>query len=205
MLPLALLGALALHPAAHADAPAAPAAAAASAGPAAAAGHHAHHAGHKPAGGTVFATLYAVNPGGERRSIGTISFRDSQNGLIVEPRLAGLDAGPHAAHVHERPSCAASEATPGEKVAAGGAGDHYDPDRTNVHAGPYGAGHRGDLPNLTIEADGGATIPVLAPRLTTSELRGRALIIHAGADRYGDHAAHQHGSGGARAYCGLIE
>jgi Cu-Zn family superoxide dismutase len=200
MLSLALLGALALNPAAHADA------SAGSAGPAAAAaGHHAHGAGHRPAGGEVFVTLHAVNPGDERSSIGTISFRDSKNGLIVEPRLAGLGAGPHAAHVHERPSCAASEAAPGEKVAAGGAGNHYDPDRTNIHAGPYGAGHRGDLPNLTVEADGSATIPVLAPRLTTAELRGRALIIHAGADRYGDHAAHQHGSGGARAYCGLIK
>jgi Cu-Zn family superoxide dismutase len=202
MLPLALLGALALHPAAHAEAPAA---AAASAGPAAAAGHHAHHAGHKPAGSEVFATLYVVDTDGKRRSIGTISFRDSQYGLIVAPRLAGLDAGAHAAHVHERPSCADSAVTPGERVAAGGAGGHYDPDGTNVHTGPYGTGHRGDLPNLIVEADGGATIPVLAPRLTTSELRGRALIIHAGADRYDDHAAHQHGSGGARAYCGLIE
>lgn len=143
----------------------------------------------------------AVAPG---REVGTVTFRDGPHGLLVEPRLHGLGAGPHAAHVHGGGSCAATEEHPGQRAPAGGAGDHYDPDHTNRHAGPYGDGHRGDLPNLLVEQDGSATITMLAPRLKAQELRGRALIIHAGADRYDAHAAHAHGTGGARSYCGII-
>ena len=182
---LVLLAALTLNSAAHA----AP---------------HPEAAGGPASADAVVATLYAADAVGERASLGTIGFRDSPYGLIVAPRLAGLAAGAHAAHIHEKASCSSSAPGAGEQVAAGGAGNHYDPDGAKVHAGPYGGGHRGDLPNLIVEADGSATIPVLAPRLRAAELSGRAIIVHAGPDRYQDHAAHHQGSGGARVYCGLI-
>jgi Cu-Zn family superoxide dismutase len=84
------------------------------------------------------------------------------------------------------------------------AGDHYDPEGTDRHAGPYGDGHLGDLPNLIVEADGTATIPVLAPRLSVSEIYDRSIMIHAEPDRYDEHETHHHGKGGARIYCGVI-
>jgi Cu-Zn family superoxide dismutase len=84
------------------------------------------------------------------------------------------------------------------------AGDYYDPAGTGRHAGPYGDGHPGDLPNLIGEQDGTVTIPVLAPRLMVKDIQNRALMIHAAPDRYAAHGHHRHGKGGARMYCGVI-
>ena len=43
-------------------------------------------------------------------------------------------------------------------------------------------------------------MPLLAPRLDVAAIAGRALIVHAGPDRY----AENRDKGGARAYCGVI-
>ncbi len=88
----------------------------------------------------------------------------------------------------------------GKTVAGGAAGGHYDPQGAGRHGGPYGDGHRGDLPNLVAEADGSATMPVVAPRLDVAAITGRALIIHGGPDRYAD----DRDKAGRRAYCGVI-
>ncbi|NNE62329.1 MAG: superoxide dismutase, partial [Woeseia sp.] len=72
------------------------------------------------------------------------------------------------------------------------------------HAGPYGDGHLGDLPNLLVEPSGVSYVPVLAPRVTVADVKGRSLMIHAGADRYDEYGEHMHGKGGMRMYCGII-
>ena len=79
------------------------------------------------------------------------------------------------------------------------AGGHYDPDKTGQHKGPEGAGHKGDLPMLSVAADGTAREAIVSKRLRLDEVRGRALIIHAEADNYADQA------GGARMACGVIQ
>lgn len=153
----------------------------------------------------------------ERAEVGVIRFRDGPDGLIVEPQLKSLSAGLHAAHVHEKGDCGPGTDASGKAMPGGAAGGHYDPAKTDKHAGPYGDGHLGDLPNLTVEADGRVSKSVVAPRLKVAALRGRSLMIHAGADDYGTSAApaqakegghHHHvtmqGMGGARAYCGVI-
>lgn len=88
-------------------------------------------------------------------------------------------------------------------MAALSAGGHYDPDKSDRHDAPWGTGHRGDLPPLFVDASGKASQPVLAPRLKMAELRGRALIVHAGGDNHADHPAPL-GGGGARMACGVI-
>jgi Cu-Zn family superoxide dismutase len=143
---------------------------------------------------TPSATVKRLTSQGTAETVGTVSFRDSQYGLIIQPNLRGLPPGPHGTHVHENPSCAAgSDGAPGM-----GAGSHYDPRTTGKHEGPYGDGQIGDLPNLIVEADGTATLPILAPRLKTSDLAGRSIMVHAGKDNYGD------SPGGGRAFCGVI-
>ncbi|WP_337133567.1 superoxide dismutase family protein, partial [Staphylococcus aureus] len=92
----------------------------------------------------------------------------------------------------------------GELTAALQAGGHYDPDGAGRHEGPYGEGHRGDLPVLTVGEDGAASLPVLAPRLDLDEMAGRSLMIHAGGDNYADEPAPL-GGGGARLACGVVE
>ena len=149
--------------------------------------------------GSMSATVNRVTAQGTAERVGTVTFRDSEYGLIAEPDLRGLPPGPAGLHVHQNPSCQPSGGTPG-----GAAGSHYDPDNTGVHRGPYAEGHLGDLPNLIVEQDGTASIPVLAPRVELSDLEGRSLMIHAEKDAYHEHGDHAHGAGGARAYCGII-
>ncbi|MGB5245982.1 MAG: superoxide dismutase family protein [Woeseia sp.] len=135
------------------------------------------------------------------KTFGMVSFEDGPYGLVVTPRLHDMDPGSHAVHVHENPSCAMDEAG----MPAGAAGDHYDPGGSGLHRGPYGDGHLGDLPNLNVEPTGMAFVPVLAPRVTVADLKGRSLMIHAGADRYEEYGEHMHGKGGMRMYCGVIK
>lgn len=135
------------------------------------------------------------------KTFGLVSFEDSPYGLVITPRLHGMDPGSHAAHVHENASCAMDEAG----VPAGAAGDHYDPNGSGLHTGPYGDGHLGDLPNLNVESNGMSFVPVLAPRVTVADLEGRTLMIHSGADRYNEYGEHIHGKGGMRMYCGVIK
>lgn len=151
-------------------------------------------------------TLHAVTMEGISSEIGRIRFEDSEYGLLIRPDLHGLPPGPHDTHVHENLDCGPAERD-GELIPAGAAGGHYDPHNTGRSDGPYGNGALGDLPNLIVEHDGAATIPILAPRLKVDDLHGRALVIHAGPGRYGKgHASHHHDEAAARRIaCGVIE
>jgi Cu-Zn family superoxide dismutase len=88
-------------------------------------------------------------------------------------------------------------------VAGLAAGGHFDPSNSGMHQGPYGAGHLGDLPALYVDSLGRAVQPVLAPRVKIDDIRGRALMIHAGGDNYADQPKAL-GGGGARVACGVI-
>ncbi len=65
------------------------------------------------------------------------------------------------------------------------AGGHFDSAQTGRHGEPWGDGNLGDLPALVVASDGSATMPVLAPRLKLADVRGRALMVHAGGARIG--------------------
>ena len=83
----------------------------------------------------------------------------------------------------------------------GAAGEHYDPDETKSHRGPYGQGHKGDLPQLQI-ARNAAEITVTSSRLRMADVAGRALVIHEGGDNYTDKP--ENGGAGARIACGVV-
>lgn len=151
---------------------------------------------------TKVATVNAIDATGVKAAIGTIAFRDSRQGLVVEPKLKGLPAGLRGFHIHENASCDPS--TQNDQAVAGlGAGGHYDAASVKKHEGPHGEGHLGDLPALMVDPDGSAVLPVLAKRLKAKDLAGRAVIIHAGGDNYTDAPAL--GGGGARIACGIIK
>ncbi len=137
------------------------------------------------------------------KAAGTITVSENVHGIVFTPALSGLAPGAHGFHVHLNPSCAAAEKD-GKLVPGLAAGGHYDPGATGKHLGPYAEGHFGDLPVLYADADGKATIPVLAPRLQLTDLAGRSLMIHAGGDNYSDTPAAL-GGGGARAACGVVK
>ncbi|HEX6791446.1 MAG TPA: superoxide dismutase [Cu-Zn] SodC, partial [Candidatus Krumholzibacteria bacterium] len=136
-------------------------------------------------------------------SVGTITVSDTEHGALFTPQLSKLAPGLHGFHLHENPTC---ECAPkeGKMTAAHAAGAHLDPAKTGKHEGPYGKGHLGDLPPLYVAADGTCTLPVLAPRLKVSDVKNRALMIHAGADNYSD-TPEALGGGGARIACGVVK
>lgn len=148
-------------------------------------------------------SVYKLETSGLGEEIGVIEVRDSEYGLVLSPNLTGLSPGIHGFHLHETPSCDPARRD-GELVPGLGAGGHFDPEGTGVHEGPYGNGHLGDLPPLYVSESGEATLPLLAPRLTVADLRGRALIVHAGGDNYSDEPQPL-GGGGARVACTVID
>lgn len=129
-------------------------------------------------------------------SAGVVSFTDSPYGLLIVPNLKSLTPGLHGFHVHTKADCS------GRGTAAGG---HFDPEQTGKHLGPYDAnGHLGDLPALTVNANGIANTPILAPRLKEKDLQHHAIIIHEGGDNYSD-IPKKLGGGGGRIACAVIE
>lgn len=150
------------------------------------------------------APMTLVTAGGTGKMIGTVTITESPNGLVFTPALTDLPAGPHGYHVHENGSCGVNEKD-GKKVAAGAAGGHYDPHGSKQHLGPTGNGHLGDLPPLVVGGDGRATVSVTAPHLTRlADVKGKALMIHAGGDNYAD-KPQPLGGGGERIACGVIQ
>ena len=152
---------------------------------------------------TAIATVNSISATGIGKSVGTVTFADGAQGLVITPKLAGLPPGQHGFHIHAKGDCGpgTNEGKPAAGFAAGG---HYDPADTRKHLGPLStAGHRGDLPGLVVDSRGDATEAVTAPHLTVEEIRGRSIMIHAGGDNYSD-TPKPLGGGGARIACGVI-
>lgn len=138
----------------------------------------------------------------EGNLVGTITFEDSASGLLITPNLRKIQPGVHGFHVHNNPSCDAGQKD-GESVLGLAAGDHYDPNDSKQHLGPYGSGHLGDMPTLEVDDKGDINKTLLAPRLKVADLKSKAVIIHASGDNYADAPAAL-GGGGARQYCGVV-
>ncbi|WP_328188973.1 superoxide dismutase family protein [Marinobacter sp. OP 3.4] len=142
-------------------------------------------------------------------SIGTIRVTQLAEGLLFEPALEELSPGLHGFHVHEGDQCAPTRERDNDSAApsvepAGEAGTHWDPGLKGNHEGPWGMGHLGDLPNLYVDPDGVATLPVYAPRLTLRDISERALVVHANRDNYTDDPDGMGGSGNTVA-CGVLK
>ena len=147
--------------------------------------------------------IHTVTAEGVGASIGTARLMDADGGLkIVVDIHGGLSDGLHGFHVHQNPSCAPAQ-TDGKAVAAAAAGGHFDSQKTGHHMGPSGEGHMGDLPVISVTGGMAMNQVLWAPRLTLAEVRGRALMIHAGGDNYRDNPQPL-GGGGGRAACGVV-
>jgi Cu-Zn family superoxide dismutase len=149
------------------------------------------------------AKMNAVSDAGIGAPVGSVSITETKYGIVFTPALTGLPPGLHGFHVHEKGSCDAAQKE-GKLVAGLAAGGHYDPAGSKHHGLPWGDGHLGDLPALAVDSNGAANNPVLAPRLKMADVKGRALMVHAGGDNHSDHPAAL-GGGGARIACGVIE
>jgi Cu-Zn family superoxide dismutase len=154
---------------------------------------------------TASVTVNAIDASGVGKKIGMLQLADTDKGLRIVPRLTNLPPGQHGIHVHVNPSCGAAPGPDGQAAAGFAAGGHYDPAATGKHLGPLStAGHKGDLPVLVVDADGNARQAVIAPHLTVADVKGHAIMIHAGGDNYSDQPAPL-GGGGARIACAVVK
>lgn len=146
-----------------------------------------------------------LDPANGNQDIGKIVVTESDYGLVFTPELRDLTPGLHGFHLHQNPSCDPKEQD-GKVVAGLAAGGHWDPEKAEKHGFPWQKeAHLGDLPALTVNQDGTATNPVLAPRLKKlADIKQRSIMIHAGGDNHADSPAPL-GGGGARMACGIIK
>jgi superoxide dismutase, Cu-Zn family len=157
--------------------------------------------------------------------IGRVSFTsDGETTLVavsaeLTPEQGGSIRGMHV-HANDKPEngegCMADPAQPASThfVSVDG---HYNP-----HGGKHGH-HNGDLPAVFFSQAGEASMRFLTDQFQAEDLIGRAVILHEGADNYGNvpvgDAPNQYtpndpaaleltantGNAGARIACGVIE
>jgi Cu-Zn family superoxide dismutase len=150
------------------------------------------------------ATVNKIDESGVGAALGKLKLSDSKGGLKITPALKGLPPGPHGFHVHANGDCGPAENN-GKMTAGFAAGGHLDPANTGKHLGPDSTeGHKGDLPVLVVDANGNAKTPVVAPHLKVKDVKGHAIVVHAGGDNYADQPAPL-GGGGARIACGVVK
>jgi superoxide dismutase, Cu-Zn family len=143
-----------------------------------------------------------IDTTGVGKPAGTITVKQTADGLELDTKLKGLAPGEHGFHLHENGSCAPADKD-GKPAAGQAAGGHFDPDATKAHKGPGGGGHKGDLPKLEVDAKGEANAKLKVAGLKLDDVKGKALMIHEGGDNYAD-APKPLGGGGARVACGVI-
>lgn len=131
---------------------------------------------------------------------GEVSFASTGGMLRLKGEVRGLRPNAnHGFHVHENGDCSAADAT--------SAGGHFNPGGS-AHGQPgAGAHHAGDLPNLTADARGVATVDVQVSGLSLAagernSVINRALVVHRDPDDYRSQPA---GNSGARIACGIIK
>lgn len=116
--------------------------------------------------------------------MGTATFEEAANGVILTLKLEGLEAGEYGFHIHEH-----GKATPPTFMDALG---HFNPtdNKHGIHS--EGGPHIGDFPNLIVGKDGKVDIVFVvsnvslapdAPYTLRTE-NGTSLIIHEGPDDY---------------------
>ena len=145
----------------------------------------------EPMDGPVFTM---VNAGGH--SVGTVRMWQTPGGVGMRILASGLPHGNHGLHVHAVGRCD----PPGFTTA----GPHWNPTAAkhgfNNPAGPHG----GDLPNVTVAANGTLSESVSLPGASLATLLdadGAALVLHAAPD---DYATDPTGNSGQAIACAVI-
>ena len=110
--------------------------------------------------------MNSIDANGVGKKVGTLGLSDTKAGLRIIPRLTDLPAGDHGFHVHVNPNCGPANGPNGQPAAGMAAGGHFDPANTGKHLGPKGEGHKGDMPVLTVGADGKAAKADFTPSFT---------------------------------------
>ena len=139
------------------------------------------------------------------QAVGTATFIEGPQGVVIHVSAKGLPPGPKGVHIHSVGTCADTDKG---FVASKG---HLNPDgEKHGLLNPEGP-DAGDLPNLFVHTDGSIEAELYTPLASLDGKAGRArildedgaaLVIHENRD---DHAAQPIGGAGARIFCGVIK
>ncbi|QLY30689.1 superoxide dismutase[Cu-Zn] [Nocardia huaxiensis] len=124
--------------------------------------------------------------------VGTATFGKVGGHLEVTLEANGLTPGFHGLHIHEVGECkpnsvAPTGGNPGDFLSAGG----------HLQVGAQKHPASGDLTSLEVRTDGSAKLVTTTDAVTLDEIKGKALIIHAGADNFGNIPSRYSQPGGA--------
>ncbi|CAN1486215.1 SodC Cu/Zn superoxide dismutase [Flavobacteriaceae bacterium] len=130
---------------------------------------------------------------------GTATFVAKNGKVTFVAKIAGLQPGIHAIHIHEKSDCSAADGS--------SAGGHWNP--TFKKHGKWGEGeyHKGDIGNFIADEKGNGTITFSTNEWSiggedpTKDILGKGLIVHQGADDFTTQPA---GNAGARVACSAI-
>jgi Cu-Zn family superoxide dismutase len=131
---------------------------------------------------------------------GNVVFTQDQGVVTMIAVLSGLSEGQHAIHIHEKADCSSEDGS--------SAGGHWNP--TGQPHGKWGdnAGyHKGDIGNVTANANGHATITMVTGEWCigcgddSKDILGKSIIVHQGVD---DLKSQPSGAAGSRVSCGGI-
>jgi superoxide dismutase, Cu-Zn family len=131
------------------------------------------------------------------RPVGTATLTQVGDSIQIRIESTGLPRGPHGAHVHAVGQCTAPTFE--------SAGPHWNPTgRQHGKNNPAGM-HKGDLPNLLIDATGRGTLEytvaagnMIGGAAPLLDADGAAIVVHASAD---DYRTDPTGNSGGRIAC----
>lgn len=157
----------------------------------------------------------------EGQAVGSVTFTQMPQGVVLRIELQGLSSGWHAIHIHETASCEPPFASAGAHFNPGDEQHGYDSDGT----------HAGDLPNIYVVEDGSVRVEFISNRISLAsdeptdvnvlnralgavesaaglraynilEGDGAAVVVHSGPDDYRTNPA---GDSGDRIACGVVQ
>ncbi|MCX4098985.1 superoxide dismutase[Cu-Zn] [Nocardia sp. alder85J] len=126
-------------------------------------------------------------------SVGTVTIVKSGTHLELTVDAHGLKPGFHGMHFHANGKCEPNSVAPtggpaGDFLSAGG---HLQLGDTMTKPAS------GDLTSLEVRQDGTAKLVTTTDSVTLDDVKGKALIIHAGADNFGNIPSRYTQAGGA--------
>lgn len=129
---------------------------------------------------------------GAGTSTGAVGAEARASGTYVRIAVQGLSPGEHGIHLHVVGRCDGPDFQ--------SSGPHWNPEgKQHGHLNPLGA-HAGDLPNLTISANGRGAANFLV-RGALADADGTSLVIHAQPD---DYRTDPSGNSGGRVACAVL-
>jgi len=164
------------------------------------AAHHEHDHGVAPAAAAQPEAAKAAIRDAAGDVKGTAKVWTMGDGVHADVSVSGMAPGTYGIHLHQVGQCVAPDFK--------SAGGHWNPAGVVHGRDTATGGHKGDLPNLVVGADGTGSLSVHIDKGLLKggdgallDADGAAIVIHAAAD---DNKSDPAGNAGARIACGVL-